>query len=149
MRHNNQQRKQRMLSTYTPALPPEFQSGNEIPVERATITRERMTEILTEAIEAYQRQQWISLDDRLPVSGVLVMVYTPPQPGDYPDDIRISFDYIDPDSDGDTWYYHDEHYEHFCCVGKGGDGIEWRGPSEKAPYTYWQPLPPLPTESTA
>lgn len=57
MRHNNQQRKQRMLSTYTPALPPEFQSGNEIPVGRATISRERMAEILAEAIEAYQRQQ--------------------------------------------------------------------------------------------
>lgn len=33
-------------------LPPEFRSGNSIPVERATITRERMVEILTEAIEA-------------------------------------------------------------------------------------------------
>lgn len=39
--------------TYTPVLPPEFRSGNEIPVERATITRERMTEILTDAL-AYE-----------------------------------------------------------------------------------------------
>lgn len=34
-------------------LPPEFSSGNSIPVERATITRERMVEILTEAVEPY------------------------------------------------------------------------------------------------
>ncbi|WJJ94043.1 hypothetical protein [Neopusillimonas aromaticivorans] len=33
-------------------LPPEFRSGNSIPVERATIARERMVEILTAAIEA-------------------------------------------------------------------------------------------------
>lgn len=37
-------------------LPPEFQSGNEIPVERATITRSRMIEILNAAI-AHDRQQ--------------------------------------------------------------------------------------------
>ncbi|MBC2768597.1 hypothetical protein [Pusillimonas minor] len=34
-------------------LPPEFRSGNSIPVERATITRERMVEILTEAVGPY------------------------------------------------------------------------------------------------
>jgi hypothetical protein len=45
-----------MTDTYKPVLPPEFRSGNEITVERATITRERMTEILADAIEAYQRQ---------------------------------------------------------------------------------------------
>lgn len=43
-----------MTDTYTPALPSEFQSGNEIPVERATFTRERMTEILKETIQSYQ-----------------------------------------------------------------------------------------------
>lgn len=34
-----------------PSLPPEFTSGNSIPVERATIARERMAEI---QITAYQ-----------------------------------------------------------------------------------------------
>lgn len=34
-------------------LPPEFRSGNSIPVERATITRERMIEILAEAADPY------------------------------------------------------------------------------------------------
>lgn len=38
-------------------LPPEFRSGNSIPVERATISRERMVEILKEAIEAIQYER--------------------------------------------------------------------------------------------
>ena len=38
-------------------LPPEFRSGNSIPVERATITRERMIEILAAAIEADRQQR--------------------------------------------------------------------------------------------
>lgn len=38
-------------------LPAEFQSGNSVPVERATITRQRMTEILAEAIEAALQSQ--------------------------------------------------------------------------------------------
>ena len=33
-------------------LPAEFQSGNSVPVERATITRQRIAQILDEAIEA-------------------------------------------------------------------------------------------------
>lgn len=37
-------------------LPPEFRSGNSVPVERATIKRERMEEILHAAIEAYMRK---------------------------------------------------------------------------------------------
>lgn len=37
-------------------LPAEFQSGNSIPVERTTITRERMTEILKDAIEADRKR---------------------------------------------------------------------------------------------
>lgn len=38
-------------------LPPEFRSGNSIPVERATITRERMIEILAAAIEADRKRR--------------------------------------------------------------------------------------------
>lgn len=83
---------------------------------------------------------WISVDDRLPDAGMLVLVYSPPQPGDWPDSIRIEFDFIDPDSDGPIWHNHSEHYEHYSCVAKGGAGVEWTGPSASAPYTHWMPL---------
>lgn len=90
-----------------------------------------------------QADRWFSVDDRLPEPGVTVMVYSPPQPGDYPDDVRISFDGIDPDSDGDYWIAHGEHYEHYCAVAKGGDH-SWSGPSQKAPYTHWRYVPDIP-----
>lgn len=38
-------------------LPTEFRSGNSIPVERATITRQRMAEILAEAIDNARRAE--------------------------------------------------------------------------------------------
>lgn len=44
------------MKTYNIELPAEFRSGNSIPVERATITRERMTEILQDAIEADRKR---------------------------------------------------------------------------------------------
>lgn len=87
---------------------------------------------------------WVSVNDRLPDPGMLVLVYSPPQPGDWPDSIRIEFDFIDPDSDGPFWHNHSEHYEHYCCVAKGGSGVEWTGPSANASYTHWMPLPPSP-----
>lgn len=91
-----------------------------------------------------EAQQWVSVEDRMPEPGVTVIVYSPPQPGDYPDDVRISFDCIDPESDGDHWINHGEHYEHWCCVAKGGEDVDWQGPSMKAPYTHWMHiLPPL------
>lgn len=43
--------------------------------------------------------RWISVDDRLPEPGLLVMVYTPPQPGDYDGSLRIDFDALCPESD--------------------------------------------------
>ncbi|WP_335949980.1 DUF551 domain-containing protein [Klebsiella michiganensis] len=86
---------------------------------------------------------WIPVSERMPEPGILVLVYTPPQPGDYPGDVRIEFDCIDPDGDDPTyWFNHGENYEHFCCV--ACDGMT--GPSEKAPYTHWMPLPAGPKE---
>lgn len=71
----------------------------------------------------------------------LVMVYTPPQPNDWPDSVRIGFDYIDPEIADDYWYNHGEHYEHYCCVAKPENCT---GPQECAPYTHWMPLPAAP-----
>lgn len=45
------------MKTYNIELPAEFRSGNSIPVERATITRDRMTEILQDAVEAALQSQ--------------------------------------------------------------------------------------------
>jgi len=92
------------------------------------------------------RDAWISVDERLPEVGILVLVYSPNGPYNYPDDIRIDFDCIDPnDDDHASWLNHNEHYEHFCCVAKPEGSI---GPSEKAPYTHWQPIPVPPIAST-
>jgi hypothetical protein len=43
------------------------------------------------------------------------------------------------------WMQHNDHYEHYCMVAKGGgDDISWHGPSEKAPYTHWLKIPEFP-----
>lgn len=85
------------------------------------------------------QQQWISVKDRLPSPEVLVMVYVPENKHE---EAHITFDYIDPnDDDHASWYGHNEHYEHFCCVAKPEGSI---GPSADAPYTHWMPLPASP-----
>lgn len=75
----------------------------------------------------------------------MVLVYTPPQDGDWPDSVRISFDHIPEDSD--CWHDHYEHYEHYMMVGgpnAAGPDVVCTGPAEKAPYTHWMPIPPPP-----
>ena len=87
---------------------------------------------------------WISVDDRLPAVGELVAVYSPLTVDDWPGSINIELDCIDEiDDSHSSWAGHNNHYEHFCCVVKP-EGTT--GPSEKAPYTHWAPLPPPPQQ---
>ena len=87
------------------------------------------------------RQPWISVAECLPEPGLTVFVYSPPQPDDWPDSVRIGFDAVDPE-DGESWINHNAHYEHYCCVAKGDTPMT--GPSQKAPYTHWMPVPAIP-----
>lgn len=81
--------------------------------------------------------EWISVDERLPEPGQWVLVgYLAPDCGE-----SLDFDCIDECSDEkDSWYYHSNRYEEFCAVRQEG----WVGPSEKAPYTHWAAISPLP-----
>lgn len=93
--------------------------------------------------------EWIKCSDRLPEPGVAVLVYSPPQPDDWPDTVRIEFDGLDPDADEPYWVGHGENYEHFMavgCHGMCGPDVSVTGPAPSAPYTHWMPLPGIPTE---
>ena len=85
--------------------------------------------------------RWISVEDALPEVSALVVVYTPPQPGDHDDDGRYDFDFIS--EDYEDWFCHCESYEHFLAVAPPDCGSVVV-PSEKAPYTHWMPLPAPP-----
>ena len=111
------------------------------PAGTALYTEQQVRELLAAA--PLVPQGWMAIESA--PKGELVMVYTPPQPDDWPDAVRIDFDYIDTDADGHYWHNHGEHYEHFCCVAKPEGST---GPSEKAPYTHWMPLPQPPKEQT-
>jgi hypothetical protein len=104
--------------------------------------------IATPSTNGEQRRSdsgWISVEDRLPEVGLLVLVYTPSTKHDYTDSVNIGFDCIDQDDDdASSWLNHNEHYEHFCCVSKPEGSI---GPSVDAPYTHWMPLPQPPSSN--
>lgn len=75
----------------------------------------------------------------------LVMVYSPLQADDWPDSVRINFDFICPDYE--DWHDHCESREHYMAVGgpnAAGPDCVCTGPSENAPYTHWMPLPAAP-----
>lgn len=106
--------------------------------------RQQLADVSHERDLLRAAQGWIKCGDRLPEKGVVVMVYTPPQPGDWPDTVRIDFDSLDPDCDDPYWSNHGDQYEHYSCIAKDDDN-SWSGPSESAPYTHWMPLPAAPS----
>lgn len=108
----------------------------------ALMSPEVVLALIARLREIEEAQRWIPVEERLPEPGLLVQVYSPPQPGDWPHTVRIETDGIDPESE-DYWVGHGEHYERYCMIAKGGD-VEWTGPAEKAPYTHWKPLPEPP-----
>ena len=100
------------------------------------------------AIAALQAepQGWMPIETATEQDG-LVMVYAPPQPGDWPDTVNITFDFICPDYE--DWCHHSEAREHYLAVGGAnacGPDVECTGPGEKAPYTHWMPLPTPPKD---
>jgi len=105
-------------------------------------SKQNVLALIARIKELEDAQRWVLVSERLPAPGLLVQVYSPPQPGDWPDTVRIDTDGIDPESE-DYWVGHGEHYEHYCMIAKGGD-VEWTGPAEKAPYTHWKPMPEPP-----
>lgn len=86
--------------------------------------------------------EWIPVSERLPETGVMVIVRSPAQDGDWTDDDRIAFDHIS--EDYEDWHAHCESFEHYMAVGgsnAAGPDVVCTGPSQKAPYTHWTPIP--------
>lgn len=103
-----------------------------IPTEHVDAVVTRIKEL-----EARVVPEWISVDDRLPIDGELVVVFTPG------DDGGPDFDFIE---EG-VWAGHEDHYQHFMAVGGhnlGGEGCTVSGPTAEAPYSHWMPLPAAP-----
>ena len=88
---------------------------------------------------------WLPIESA-PRDGTLVVVYWPNGPDDWPDGLNVTFDYVCPDYE--DWFQHCEAREHYLMVGgpnAAGPDCVCTGPSEKAPYTHWMPLPAAPT----
>ena len=87
---------------------------------------------------------WIPVGERLPETGVLVVVRYPATEHDWTTEDNISFDFIS--EDHEDWHNHCESYEHFMAVGGSGAAGEDSvciGPAQKAPYTHWAPIPAI------
>ena len=87
------------------------------------------------------KDQWISVEDRLPDEETMCLVFVPESNNDH---AHIRIEYF---SDG-CWNDHNDHYEHFMAVGgagAAGPDVICTGPSADAPYTHWMPLPAAPS----
>ena len=87
---------------------------------------------------------WLPIESA-PKDGTLVVLYSPNGPDDWPDSFQVTFDYFC--EDYENWFHHSEAHEHYMAVGGSnacGPDVVCTGPSEKAPYTHWMPLPAAP-----
>lgn len=88
--------------------------------------------------------EWIPVGERLPKTGEVVVVRAPAGEGDWTNDDRICLDFIS--EDYEDWHEHCGSYENYMAVGgsgAAGPDCVCTGPSEKAPYTHWAPIPPI------
>ena len=123
-----------MTDTYTPPLPSEFRSGNSVSVERATITRARMAEILAEAVEAYQRQQWRTIETA-PQDGRELLLGYRNSHGHWR---TLRGRWVNQDQIDNEWEGGDEY-----TAGWYEEPVEGEHCYPTSP-THWMPLPPAP-----
>lgn len=85
------------------------------------------------ASAAHRREGWQPIETAPEGQVVVVLWFDSTDPENTQ---RHDFDFKE---DG-VWHIHNENYEHYLYVG----GSMGPGPSERAPYTHWMPLPAAP-----